>query len=266
VAINVDEAKKIGPNGYVITDDDDNVLYYQTGGNGPPFAFDAPIGSRYQDATNNVRYRKMKIGTGVDAWAFDVPGFPFCVVDGGTLETENIMEAFDNAGGTALAIFPALTTVPFPSIRPGSELINFSFPNIGEIQFNEAGKFWVEGHVSFQFISGGFKTVAAVPQVDTGTGFVTVPGAFGWNIPVNAQLNLVSAPFGFLLDANIGDVVRVSGTIFSGGTVVNTAFGSSLRIKPVIPKSNVVPLVLDAGDYDGNPNKEPKSLIDVGEL
>lgn len=266
MSFNVGEASGFGLDGIAIRDDDENVLFYQTAGMGPPYGNDAPIGSRYLDFQYNVRYRKIAAGTGVDAWSFDVPKYQNSNYDSGDLKTSQILEAFDNAGGAVVPVFPTIDAYPFPSIRPGSELSTYSFPNIGEIQFNQDGNYFVKGHLSFVNSGGGNdKQCAAVPQLDTGSGFTTILGAFGW-ATVGSASDYQSAPFQCYLNGIVaGNVFRVGITKLAGGDA-NTAFGSSLMITPEQPKIDLVQSSLDAGDYDGNPNYEPNYILDAGEL
>lgn len=264
----VGEAFGIESFGIKHSDENGNISRYDTGGFGPPFLEDGPIGTHYLDSTNNVRYRKVLAGTGVNAWAFDVPRFPLCTLDGGVLETSKIVEIFDNAGGTQVPVLPVVDALPFPSVRAGSDLSNYSFPSPGQIEFLSAGDYLVQGHASFIFVSGGFKTILIAPRlIPIAGGPFFVPGSFGATPVVNAQLNMASAPFGCMLNnVQIGDIFELGMTIITGAVTVNTNFGSYIRITPVIPKANTIPLIVDCGEYDGNPNKEPKALIDGGEL
>ena len=269
MAINVDKAFEVGENGFAVSDDDGNIIYYQTGGSGPPYGQQAPEGTRYIDFTNNVRYRKRGAGTGVDDWPFDIPNNLYSSADAGAVETTKILEVFDDVGGQAVAVGP--TTLVFPSTRDNSDTDNYLFPNPGQIEFVAAGDYFIETNVSF--LKGGGNSWFAIQsflELDTGGGFNVIPGAVSYvslGSQGSTEVNQGTASFDiFLPNVAQGDLLRCNFNFASGVGVATTDQGCSLVIKPAAPKVDTSFLVIDAGDYDGNPNQEPASILDAGEL
>jgi hypothetical protein len=65
MAIDPSEASGVGKNGIVITDDDENVIAYITGGNGTPVGQQAPVPTLY---VSDGATLFLKFGPGVNDW------------------------------------------------------------------------------------------------------------------------------------------------------------------------------------------------------
>lgn len=185
----------------------------------------------------------------------------FTEYDCGEVITNGNIDYYDSVGGVSIT---SEATIIFDTTRNGSDLMVYNVSS-GETTFKESGKFSIQSTVSIDNTNTSRSTAKIFVQLDTGSGFVTIPGieAYTYNRTSASAEN--SASISTILDVNSGDKIRVRGVRNSGsGALLTIANGSNITISRLNQNEDVNILGISCGDIaDPDPDN---NILDCGEL
>jgi len=150
--------------------------------------------------------------------------------------TSSYFDSYDVSGGTISNTTAWTATVPLNSQRQiGNDFSHSTTVNNDEVTINTATKYLVIGRVSSESVSSTSRTQAECRlEIDTGSGFVEVPGTIG-EMYLRQSNYGASGSFQAVLDLEVGDKLRITFSRRAGGAQVKLeAGGSSLTIAKVV--------------------------------
>ena len=155
-------------------------------------------------------------------WSWEI------VVSGGVVPDIVAFSGYDSAGGTS--IVGGWTDVPLDSERKKTSDFAHTTPS-AEVTVNRDDTFIIAATVATEITTGTSRSDSEMRvQIDTGGGYVTVPGTQLVIYNRNAAQGKGAVAKVFVIDLSTGDKVKVQARRLSGGSTVTLRAGSELVI------------------------------------
>lgn len=134
---------------------------------------------------------------------------------------------YDSTGGQS---FTGTITVDLDTARENSNTSVFSISN-GEITVAKNGKFFISYHTSLEQSTNTRSSSVAKLEIDTGSGFTTIPGTDSYGYHRNNNQGQNTCNGSCLINLTSGDKIRLNITRYSGSaTLVTIANASAINI------------------------------------
>ena len=155
-------------------------------------------------------------------WSWEI------VVSGGVVPDIVAFSGYDSAGGTS--IVGGWTDVPLDSERKKTSDFAHTTPS-AEVTVNRDDTFIIAATVATEITTGTSRSDSEMRvQIDTGGGYVTVPGTQLVIYNRNSSQGKGAVTKVFVIDLSTGDKVKVQARRLSGGSTVALRVGSELVI------------------------------------